>query len=191
MNEILEKFHYLKSLKSDINEHLETLKKYSEECETIIEMGVRGVVSTWAFLAAKPKKITCYDISNLSLHYPEELAKKNDIVLNFIQANVLDVEIEHSDLLFLDTIHRYHQLFYELNLHAKKIKKYIVMHDTVTYAYVDEPIYLPNFKSPDIENKKGLSQAISDFLRTEEGNNWFVYETYENNNGLTILKRKS
>lgn len=191
MDEIHKKFQNMKSLKSDINEHLDTLKKFAEECETIIEMGVRGIVSTWAFLAAKPKKITCYDISNLSLSEPEQLAKKNNIALNFIQANVLDVEIEHSELLFLDTIHRYHQLLNELNLHAKKIKKYIIMHDTVTYAFVDEPIYLPNFKSPDIENKKGLSQAICDFLKTEEGQNWFIFKTYDNNNGLTVLKRKS
>ena len=42
---------------SDINEHLPTLKKYSEECEHITEMGVRWVVSTFAFLMGKPKKI--------------------------------------------------------------------------------------------------------------------------------------
>ena len=42
---------------SDINEHLPTLKKYSQYCDHITELGVRGIVSTWAFLVAKPKKI--------------------------------------------------------------------------------------------------------------------------------------
>jgi hypothetical protein len=34
----------------DIHEHLPTLMKYAEECDSIIELGVRGVVSTWAFI---------------------------------------------------------------------------------------------------------------------------------------------
>ena len=34
---------------SDINEHLPVLKEYAQKCETITEMGVRAVVSTWAF----------------------------------------------------------------------------------------------------------------------------------------------
>ena len=42
---------------SDINEHLPTLKKYSEECDHITEMGVRWLVSTFAFLMGKPKKL--------------------------------------------------------------------------------------------------------------------------------------
>lgn len=41
---------------SDINEHLPTLKKYAEECDHITEMGVRGIVSTYALLMGKPKK---------------------------------------------------------------------------------------------------------------------------------------
>ena len=50
---------------SDINEHLPTLKKYAEECEHITEMGVRWVVSTFAFMAGLPKKLISYDIDSL------------------------------------------------------------------------------------------------------------------------------
>ena len=41
---------------TDIREHLLTLMFYAFECKHITEMGVRDVVSTWAFLAAKPNK---------------------------------------------------------------------------------------------------------------------------------------
>ena len=34
----------------DINEHLPTLKKYAQECSTVFETGVRGVVSSYALL---------------------------------------------------------------------------------------------------------------------------------------------
>lgn len=33
----------------DIDEHLPTLAKYASECESVIELGVRGCVSSWAF----------------------------------------------------------------------------------------------------------------------------------------------
>ena len=47
-------YNNLVNTPSDINEHLPTLRKYAEECDHITEMGVRWIVSTYAFLAAKP-----------------------------------------------------------------------------------------------------------------------------------------
>ena len=47
---------------SDINEHLPTLTELSKECNTIVEFGVRNVVSTFAFAVAKPNKLICVDI---------------------------------------------------------------------------------------------------------------------------------
>ena len=44
------KFKILKLKKSDINEHLETLSKYASTTQTILETGVRGVVSSWALI---------------------------------------------------------------------------------------------------------------------------------------------
>ena len=50
MNYIEEKYKFLCKKPSDINEHLPTLYKYASECESIAELGVRGVISTWALL---------------------------------------------------------------------------------------------------------------------------------------------
>lgn len=47
---------------SDIQEHLPTLKKYTEECNHVVEMGVRYVVSTYAFMMGKPRRLISYDI---------------------------------------------------------------------------------------------------------------------------------
>jgi hypothetical protein len=57
MNNIEILFNNLKSTPSDINEHLPTLLRYAQECDHITEMGVRWVVSTYAFVVASPKKI--------------------------------------------------------------------------------------------------------------------------------------
>lgn len=180
---------------SDINEHLPIIKKYASECSNLTEMGTRFVISTWALVEASPKKITCYDI-NLSFFLEgkkniEEVCKQKNIDFKFIEGDTLKVEIENTDLLFIDTLHRYEQLKGELFKHAKNVNKYIILHDTVTFANVDEFIY--QHASDIIKNtettKQGLGPAISDFLDSEEGHNWQINEVLTNNNGLTILKK--
>lgn len=50
MEKIQQKYKSLVNIPSDINEHLPTLYNYACQCETIFETGVRGVISTWAFV---------------------------------------------------------------------------------------------------------------------------------------------
>ena len=50
MDAIKTKFDTLCKKKSDINEHLPTLYRYASECQSVIELGVRGVVSSYAFV---------------------------------------------------------------------------------------------------------------------------------------------
>ena len=47
---------------SDINEHVRILKRYASRCESVAEFGVRNVVSTWAFLDSRAKRVFSYDI---------------------------------------------------------------------------------------------------------------------------------
>ena len=42
------KYESLCKEKSDINEHLPTIYNLAKDCESIIELGVRGVVSSYA-----------------------------------------------------------------------------------------------------------------------------------------------
>jgi predicted O-methyltransferase YrrM len=171
---------------SDINEHLPTIRKYCSECEHITEFGTRTGVSTVAMLASKPKRFITYDISIQDYQKVENivtsLAKENNIDFQFIQADDLKINIEKTDLLFIDTLHVYDQLYSELIKHASCVKKYIIMHDTMTYGQMDE-MYIGS-------QEVGLIKAYQNFLLTEEGKNWIVLEIYNNNNGLTILKRK-
>lgn len=161
---------------SDIYEHLPTLKKYTEECESVVELGVRYIVSTWAFLAGHPRTMLSVDIEHPSAFGADimevyDLADGAGITYNFIQKSSLNIDLPEHDFLFIDTLHTYNQLSAELDLHHSKAKKYIAMHDT-------------NLDG-DPDNMRG---AISDFLnRTPE---WEVAEQFDNNNGLTILKRK-
>jgi hypothetical protein len=44
------KYSQLCNTPSDINEHLPCLKEYASKCESVFETGVRGCVSSWAFV---------------------------------------------------------------------------------------------------------------------------------------------
>jgi hypothetical protein len=177
---------------SDINEHIPTLIEYASECEHITEMGVRAITSTWAFLGAAPKKLISYDIENpakwgADINYVYDVAKSYNLDYEFRKENVLKVEIEETDLLFLDTWHAYNQLKAELDTHSSKAKKYIIMHDTTSYEFRDEPLTSENAWEGELDFGKGLWAAIQEFLNSTD--KWILHKRYINNNGLTILKR--
>lgn len=180
---------------SDINEHLPVIYKLASKVNHITEFGTRHGDSTIAILAAienTNKKLISYDLFKSNIINNFEAVTKN---FTFIQNDTLAIEIEKTDFLFIDTLHTYHQLYSELVKHSKNITTYIALHDTVSYGDKDEPFYDPN---ADVKmsslvqktDKTGLRNAINDFLKTEDGQNWFVGQVFENNNGLTILKRK-
>lgn len=161
--------------KCDINEHLPTLKKYASLVNHVTEFGVRFGVSTVAFLAGKPKVLRSYDINKKSFkNYKiyKSLAKGTDFI--FKVGDVLKIEIEKTDLLFIDTWHVYSQLKNELRLHADNVKKYIILHDTETFGVIGE-----DKKSP------ALLQAVNEFLKSNS--NWVTEKVYKNNNGLYIM----
>lgn len=174
------KYDFLCKKESDINEHLPTLKKYSEGLETVIEFGVRRIVSTWAFLAGKPKKVISYDLYHPSVFGADldeviVAAQQCGIGFDFVQGDTRQITIPECDFLFIDTLHEYHQTRAELFRHAKNVKKYIGFHDTVTFCQTGEGGGL------------GICHAIEEFLVSHK--EWRVKEEFKNNNGLTIIER--
>jgi|TARA_R110001592_G_scaffold104658_1_gene294386 hypothetical protein len=177
---------------SDINEHIPTIIKYGQECDHITEMGVRWVVSTWVWLACAPKKLISYDLYNPS-HWGaditpiEKTAEAYGLDFEFREQDVLKLDMEETDLLFIDTWHAYDQLKKELELHADKVKKYICFHDTTLFEYKDEPLHHENSWGKETSGK-GIWPAIEEFLE-ENKNTWRLKERFTNNNGLTIIER--
>ena len=182
----------LHKTQSDINEHFPAIIKYGSECDTITEMGVRGIVSTWGWLACAPKKLISYDIHDPSkwggdLQSVYDTAEAYGFDFKFHIADVLKLEIEETDLLFIDTWHAYDQLKKELELHSDKVKKYICFHDTTSYEFTDESIGHENsWGKP--SSGKGIWPAIEEFLE-ENKDKWVLKERFRNNNGFTIIER--
>ena len=181
MYNITENYNRLCEQVSDINQHLPTLMKYASECEHITEMGVRGIVSTFALLMGEPKRMISYDIQwAAGIEGIIKEANESGIDFDFRIADTTDLTIVETDLLFIDTLHNYNQLKRELELHSDKARKYLIFHDTTSFEWIGESY---NGKL----DEKGIWYAIEELI--EEGK-WEIKERYTNNNGLTILKRK-
>jgi cephalosporin hydroxylase len=188
---IEEKLNTLIQTPSDINEHLATLKNYTARCEHVTEMGMRWIVSTYAFLAGKPKTLVSIDMTHprvfgADISIVENYAQELGCNFSFIESNTLNLEIDQTDLLFIDTWHAYKQLIAELRLHQGKVNKYIVLHDTTSYANHDESSYVALGEDWQPQGI-GLWKAVEDFLA--EFPSWKLEHRYTHNNGLTVLAR--
>lgn len=185
----------------DINEHLPTLKKYAEKCDSVTECGVCNIVSSYAFasgLLGNPnavfKMVDPYRSHNIDMF--TDMCEREGIRVKYFQDSDLTCPCEETDLLFIDTWHVYAQLKRELNHWHSHVKKYIVMHDTTVDEWYGESIrgnhdiFRQSRESgfPPEEIAKGLWPAITEFLCAHP--EWKLEERFTNNNGLTILSRR-
>ena len=188
----------------DIMEHLPTLYNYAKECNSVFETGVRGCVSSWAFLYGLlnnnvgHKKLFLNDITVCNIDELLAVSKKFDnINVKYEWKNNLLLELnENYDITFIDTWHIYGQLKRELSKFSKITNKYIIMHDTTVDEIYGETIRCgwdakrqseeSGFSVDEIN--KGLWPAVVEFL--EQNPEWYLKERFTNNNGLTILAKK-
>jgi hypothetical protein len=210
MNIIKHKFNLLCNDDGDISEHLPTLYKYSKECDSVFETGVRGCVSSWAFLYGlvegkeqgnekdnHKKTLFMNDINNCNVEELLTISKNFNIDVKYEWKNNLLLDLpQNYDITFIDTWHIYGQLKRELDKFSKITNKYIIMHDTTIDEIYGETIrckwdaHKQSIESgfPVEEITKGLWPAIAEFV--ENNPEWYIKERFTNNNGLTILARK-
>lgn len=207
MQNIKQKYLELCNTQSDINEHLPTLFEYASKCSSVLELGVRGCISSYAFASGLiselnentgSKLLVLNDINECNISeltsYCEKIKDKIDI--RYFWINDLDLNLDSNiDLTFIDTWHVYGHLKRELEKFSKITNKYIIMHDTTLDAIYGESIRC-NWNVQDQSKKtgipceeitKGLQPAIDEFLQLNK--DWKIHEVFTNNNGLTVLKR--
>jgi hypothetical protein len=163
---------------SDFNEHVDSLRALARRCRHVTELGTRAGVSTTAILSGYPLVLVTYDRERWPDVDTLEGVARDSRRTHFVfeKADVLDVAIDETDMLFIGTWHVYEQLGEELALHARKVRKYLVLHDTTTYGEVGEA-----------PGHGGLRPAVEEFLRQHP--EWSLAARFTNNNGLTILTR--
>lgn len=159
---------------SDINEHIPKLRELASQSRHVTEFGVRTARSSVGLLAGQPEVLRSYDTRRSPIvDRFLDWAGRTDY--RFHQADVLEVDIEPTDLLFIDTRHTAAQLYKELARHAGKVGERIVLHDTQIFGERGE------------DGGPGLLAALRQFLR--EHPEWSVIYHVTNNHGLTVISR--
>lgn len=194
LNEIYK--HYCNS-EAGIYGHLPVLRFLAMECSSVVDMS-RSSVSKWGLLQGLSESSyqqCCYLGINSSFHeqldLAKEVAKENGIDFTFWRINDKYIEIESTDLLFIDQFHTYCHLTYELETFSRKVHKYICIPYLNTWGYQDENTYTGNYAeypSSYDKMKRGLIPAITDFLSRHP--EWNLIE-YHNHNGLAVLIRSN
>jgi GT2 family glycosyltransferase len=161
-------------MESDINQHFPMLRRYAKECKHITEFGTGNVVSIYAFMVDSPDRLITYDkVPSGYIWMADQVAKENSIDFSFMERDTTNIEIEETDLLFIDTYHTAAQLQKELALHAKKVRKYIIIHQIVKYGAIGE------------DGGLGMLYALLNLDMKE----WMIREWQKHNNGVLVLQR--
>ena len=199
---------------SDINEHLPTLFRYAKQCNTALELGVRGCVSSWAICAGLlenkngvKKRIFMNDSRECQIGELVDVLEPLQIDVKYEWKNDLEIVFdadEKYDMVFIDTWHVYGQIKRELEKFSTIATKYIIMHDTTVDEVDGETVreYGYNYQQafgratelatatgiPREEILKGMWYGIQEFLANHP--EWFIKDRFFNNNGLMVLARR-
>ena len=199
---------------SDINEHLPTLFRYAKQCNSALELGVRGCVSSWAITAGllenkngTRKRIFMNDSRECQVGELVDVLEPLGIDVKYEWKNDLEIVFgadEKYDMVFIDTWHVYGQIKRELEKFSAIATKYIIMHDTTVDEVDGETVreYGYNYQQafgratelaastgiPRDEILKGMWYGIQEFLANHP--EWFIKDRFFNNNGLMVLARR-
>lgn len=149
---------------------MDTYTHYAQQVDRIVEFGVYTGLSTCAWLAGNPKYLRSYDITDENLTVLPELsqyAKEHNIDFEFNLGNSLEIDIDPCDLLFIDTVHKRPHCLAELERHADKSSRYIVLHDPSEWP--------------------GVFEAVIIFLHNNR--HWHIIKHCNRGSGLLVLER--
>lgn len=117
------------------------IKERVKGCESYTEFGVNQGTTLCTALFSGVKKARAVELDpkryNLAKHHFEKYVKENNVDFNLIAGDTLTIDIEETDVLYIDTRHVYEHLTKELARHGHKAKKYIIFHDTVAGRRLD------------------------------------------------------
>lgn len=186
----------------DIGEHMPILRLLASECSSVVELGVGPVISTWGLLKglseSKKEHLSYFGVDIADppkdlMQHAETLANQLQIDFQFLKKNDLELDLKPVDLLFIDSLHTYCHLMYELETFSPKVRRYIALHDTsAPWGHQDDNEYSGDrseYPAHFNREKRGLWPAVLDFL--EQHPEWILLERRTNCHGFTVLKRIS
>jgi hypothetical protein len=155
----------------------DAMQKLMKKCDTYRELGTHQGASAAAACLMNPSAVTLVDISFEKWRPFESIfrtyCEENNISFDVQEKSSTDPSTAKPvDLLLIDSNHQPAHLVNELNLHAKTVKKYIVLHDTSRlFGKVDDRLW----------------QVVNGFINNGI-NPWIVQERCTDNVGYTVLQ---
>lgn len=149
----------------------DVIKLKASECQTYRELGIMQGATAAAAALAGYEKLHLIDISiqpfkpYISLFDP---IKPKVTIEERSSIHYKPNELEKVDFLLIDSLHRDGHLKKELSIHAQRVNKYILFHDTFV--------------------KKELQRVIDKFVKANY-REWTLVEYYQENVGYTLIKR--
>jgi len=149
----------------------DVIKLKASECQTYRELGIMQGATAAAAALAGYEKLHLIDIDIKSfLPFKSYFSEAN---INFKLENKSSIsfntdQLEKVDFLLIDSLHLADHLRKELSIHASRVNKYILFHDTFV--------------------KKELQRVIDKFVKANY-REWTLVEYYQKNVGYTLIKR--
>jgi hypothetical protein len=164
---------------SDCFKHCPLVCEIASKCQHITGLGLNSQPLIISMLASQPTTLIGYDDIADKVDYFRNLldpiSGKTSVKLR--EGHSLNIQIEPTDLLVMDTYHSSPQLRKELEKHAGNVKRYLIFMSTYAYAVRGEDGSFP-----------GIADVIVDFVR--ENPVWEIIHQVNTNNGITILERE-
>lgn len=167
---------------SDVRAHLPMLRLLAASSDGVVEFGTRHAVSAAALAVGAadsrhPAGLTCVDL----VRQPEvtvlaAACAAAGVRFEFVRRDTRELPPVACDLLFIDTLHTADQLAAELDRHAAGVRRWIALHDTVTFGVRGE-----------VPGTAGLRAAVDAFLAARP--EWAEWFTSPADNGMTVLRR--
>ena len=116
MENIKQKYLQLCDTPSDINEHLPTLFEYTSKCSSVLELGVRGCVSSYAFASGLisednentgSKLLVLNDVSECNIAELLNYSEKIKDILNYLyfaKNNLIDLNKTNDNKLIISNL---------------------------------------------------------------------------------------
>ena len=172
---------YMKAIstQSDINQHCDKLRGLASQCEHVTDIGQRYGVSSIALYAGMSKTFV-HVVPHLQAPHSLFIAEGKAHLREGRDVRVIEgvtphVDIEETDMLFLDTKHTADRIKSELEKYAPLVRRYIVRHDTDVFGEKGE------------DGGPGLLVGIREYLRAHP--EWSVVYTTKDQYGLMVLSR--
>ena len=160
-----------------VNKQLYTLLRFACQCEHATALTLNTWEAATVFAATRVKTAKIFNLAPIDepiINLYKELAPN-------VELAKLEGDIEPTDILYINTPAEGNYRASELTRHAKNVRKYILLPNTVTNAHQPSN----NIKLAEGITPIGLAFGINHFLQNND--NWFILEHDDIDPGMTIL----